>query len=111
MRIRFFTQIMDALSAINAVSDEIKQSELEHVQELTYYIVFGAGTSTGAVQAETAHMPAYTGTWAPEGSPVAWVAATRVHKVSISGASYVGRCRISTGIVGGTVSIWALARG
>lgn len=113
MRLRFFKQIMDAKSALNAVSDEISPSDLEHVQELTYYIVFDAESTAGAVQPESSHLPGYTGTWAAEGSPIAWAAASKVHKVSIAGASFVGRCRISTGITGvdGSVSVWALGRG
>lgn len=111
MRQRFFRKIMTAQSALNAVSDEIKPADLSSVEELTYYIVFSAGTSAGAVQAESAHLPGYTGTWAAEGSAVAWVSASKVHKVSIQGASYVDRVRISTGIVGGTVDVYALATG
>lgn len=111
MRFRFYKKILDAKSALNAVSDELSASELSGIQELTYYIVFGAGTSAGAIQPETAHVKGYTGTWAPEGSAVSWAAATRVHKVSISGASFVSRVRISTGIVGGTVDVYALGRG
>lgn len=102
---------MDAKSALNALSDEIKPSDLGSVEELTYYIVFGAGTSAGAVQIESAHLPGYTGTWAAEGTPVAWAAATKVHKVSIQGASYVARARISTAIVGGTIDIYVVATG
>ena len=102
---------MDAKSALNAVSDELKPTDLGSVNELSLYIVFGAGTSAGAIQVESAHLEGYTGTWAAEGSPVAWAAANRVHKVSIAGASYVTRARISTGIVGGTVDVYAVANG
>jgi hypothetical protein len=76
--------------------------------EITYYIVFGPGTSAGAVQIETAHVSAYAGTWAAEGSPVAWAAADRVHTVRIQGASSFSRARISTAIVGGTVDVYAI---
>jgi hypothetical protein len=107
-RVRFFKKIMDAKSANNAVSDELSPADLVSVNELTYYIVFGAGTGAGAVQPESAHVAAYAGTWAAEGSPVAWSAADKVHKVSITGASFVARCRISTGVTGGTVDVWAL---
>ena len=105
---RFFSLIMDAKSALNALSDELKSPELFAVDELTYYIMFSPGTSAGAVQIESAHLSGYTGTWAAEGSPVAWVAADRVHKLSITGVSFVSRARISTGIVGGTVSVYAV---
>lgn len=110
-RLRFFRQIMTGLSLLNAVSDELGAVDLGSVDELSFYIVFGPGTSAGAVQIESAHLTKYTGTWAPEGSPVAWAAASRVHKVSITGASYVGRARISTAIVGGNVDVYAIANG
>lgn len=107
-QLRFFRQIMDGLSALNAVSDELTPNDLAGVNELTFYIVFGPGTGAGAVQVESAHQKGYAGTWAAEGSPVAWSAASKVHKVSISGASYVSRARISTLVTGGTVSVWAI---
>lgn len=111
MRFRFWKQILTASSALNTISDEIRLPELGSVGELTYYIVFGPGTSAGAIQVESAHENGYTGTWAPEGPPIAWVAASRVHKLNIQGISYVSRARISTAIVGGTVTIWAVAQG
>lgn len=110
-RLRFFRQIMVGKSAGNEVSDELSPVDIGSVDELTYYIVFGPGTSAGAVQIESSHLSKYTGTWAPEGSPVAWAAASRVHKVSITGSSYIGRARISTAIVGGTVDVYAVANG
>ena len=111
MRQRFFKQIMTAGSSLNALSDELSNADLVGVSDLTYYIVFGAGTNAGALQPESAHVSGYTGTWAAEGSPVSWAAASRVHKVSISGASFVARVRISTGVTGGTVDVWALGQG
>jgi hypothetical protein len=108
---RLWRKILDAKSALNAVSDELNASDLGSIDELSFYIVFGAGTSAGAVQIESAHLTGYTGTWAAEGSAVAWVAATRVHKVSIAGTSFITRARISTGIVGGTVDVWVKAAG
>lgn len=111
MRFRFFRKILDAQSALNTVSSELSPADLGSVDELSFYIVFGPGTSAGAVQIESAHEVGYTGTWAAEGSPIAWAAASRVHKVSIAGASYVTRARISTGIVGGTVDVHVIANG
>ena len=105
---KFFRKIGSALSAGNATTDEVGPNDLSSCTEVTYYIVFGAATSAGAVQVESAHVPAYSGTWAAEGSPTAWVAATRVHKVSITGISNVARARVSTAIVGGTVDIYAM---
>lgn len=108
MPLRFFTQIMDSLSALNAVSNEVRINELQGVNELTYYILFGPGTSAGAFQVETAHVNGFSGTWHPESTPVAWVAANRVHVFRLTGMSFVSRVRISTAVVGGTMSIWAM---
>jgi hypothetical protein len=102
---------MTAKSALNELSLELGPSDLGSVDQLSFYIVFGPGTSAGAIQIESAPVAGYTGTWAAEGTPVAWAAASRAHKVSISGASVVTRARISTGIVGGTVDVYATATG
>lgn len=107
-RMRFFRKIGDALTALNAVTDELSNADLVSVNELTYYIVFGPGTASGAVQVESAHQAGYTGTWAAEGSAVSWSAASKVHKVSVAGASFVSRARISTIIVGGSVDVWVM---
>lgn len=105
---RFFKKILDAKSALNALSDELSNADLVACNELVYYIVFGPGTNAGGVQVETAHVSAYAGTWAPEGSAVAWAAADKVHTVRVQGASFVSRARISTGITGGTVDVYVM---
>lgn len=107
-RMRFYTQIMSAQAALNTLSTELSNADLVACNELVYYIVFGAGTNAGGVQVETAHLSGYTGTWAPEGSAIAWAAASKVHTVRVQGASFVSRARISTGIVGGTVDIYVM---
>jgi hypothetical protein len=94
---------------INEVSIILTNPDLVAVNEITYYIVFSAGTSAGAVQVETAHDPLFAGTWAAEGTPVAWAVANSVRTVRVQGASYISRARISTAIVGGTVDVWAMA--
>jgi len=109
--LRFFRKILDAQSVINTVSGELFPNDLASVSELAFYIVFGAGTSAGAIQIESSPIRGYTGTWAPEGSAVVWSAANKVHKVSIEGVSYCSRARISVGIVGGTVDVYAIGNG
>lgn len=101
--------IMDAKSALNALSDEINPTDLANINELTYYIVGSAGVASGAVQPEEAHLSGYTGTWAPNGSPIT-VAADTVKTVKVTGVGMVARCRISTVLAGGTVSVWAMGR-
>lgn len=111
MRFRFFKQIMSAKSAINTLSDEISPEEMAGVSDLTYYVVFGAGVGAGAVQPETAHLVGYTGTWAADGNTIAWAAASSVKVARIAGASFVARVRISTGVTGGTIDVYAMGRG
>ena len=77
-------------------------------RQVKLYIVFGPGTSAGAVQLEEAHSDSFSGTWAALGSPVAWAAANSVKTLVISEPSQAFRVRISTAIVGGTVDVWAL---
>lgn len=106
---RMSKRIMNALSALNAVSDPLNLVDMANINEITYYFVFSAGVSAGALQVETAHDPAYTGTWSPEGTPIAF-GDNAVKHSSITGVALARRVRISTGIVGGTVSIWAIGR-
>jgi len=106
---KFFRQVMDAKSALDAVSDEIGPNDNANINELTYYIVFGTGVISGAVQPETSHLSGYTGTWSPEGSPVS-SGNNVVKHVSVTGVTQIRRVRISTVLGGGTVSIFAIGR-
>lgn len=106
---KFFTKIMNGLSALDAVSTILKPVEMANIEEITYYVVFSVGVSAGAVQAETSHDPLYTGVWSPEGSPVGFVSGGAKH-LMISGVTNARRLRISTGLVGGTVSAWVMGR-
>lgn len=106
---KFMRQIMDAKSAVNALSDVLVPNDLANINELTYYIVYSSGVSAGAVQPEESHLVGYTGVWAPIGSPITFVDGG-IKTVKATGVGHVGRCRISTGLTGGTVSIWAMGR-
>lgn len=105
----FWRQVMFAKSALNELSTEINPVDLNNINELTFYVVGSAGVASGAVQAEEAHVAAYSGTWAPNGAPVT-VVASSVKTVKVTGVSFVGRVRISTVLAGGTVDVWALGR-
>lgn len=73
------------------------------------YIEWQASTSAGAVQVETARDGAYTGTWAPLGSPIAWTAVTSQTVITFNGVYGAVRTRISTAIAGGGgVNTWIL---
>lgn len=78
-------------------------------REHSIYIQTSAGVSAGAVQLETAEDSAYAGTWAPLGSPVTVPAASSETVVQVTGAFGAIRARISTGISGGTVSVFLVA--
>jgi hypothetical protein len=105
----FLREIMAAKSALNAVSEEVGPVDASNVNERTYYVVGSAGVSAGAVQAEESHLTLYGGTWAPNGSPVT-VEADKVKTIKVTGVAHVERIRISTAIVGGTVSVFHLGR-
>jgi len=92
-------KLQDAATTGNGV-----EKELKYARELTLFIVGSAGVSAGAVQFEEAHVLGYAGTWQAIGSPVT-VTADTVKTVRVTGAFLVIRARISTAIVGGTVTV------
>jgi hypothetical protein len=83
-------------------------AKVTNARELTIYIVGSAGVASGAVQLEEAHDPAYAGTWQAIGSPVT-VVADSVKTVKTTGAFLAVRARISTTVVGGTVTVHIVA--
>lgn len=106
MRTRFNEKVIDALSALDA-GHTFDAFVSQHTQESSIYIVFGAGTSAGAVVVETSHDRTFTGVWANLAT-VNWAAASRVHHVAITGIFRALRVRISTAIVGGTIDAYAI---
>lgn len=72
-------------------------------RETAIYLVPSAGITSGAVTIESAHDAAFTGTWAPMGSALSLVASTE-QIVQITGVHLNLRARISTTVVGGTVT-------
>src|SRR5438477_12958898 len=89
------------LTAAVTGSGALGPNECSGARQIEVSITFGAGTSAGAVTVESA-TPGYGGTWASE-SVVNWAAASRTHKVIITGGRQAIQARISTAIVGGTV--------
>lgn len=70
-----------------------------------FYIIGGAGIASGAVQPESASESDYAGTWAQiGGGPIAVVADTEL-QAAFEGAFSFIRCRISTLMGGGTVTV------
>lgn len=99
-------RLLNAQTIINTAVAVTGQPDPRDCRESVVYIVWSAGTSAGAVQVETANDATYTGTWAPLGDPVAWTAVSRQDVVQITGVNVALRTRISTAIVGGTVTTW-----
>lgn len=104
----FARKILEA--GVSGSSSELGHVDLQGVTEVAYYVVFGPGTSAGALQIEEAPTKAYGGTWSPIGSAINWSAASKVHVVRSTGVGAVARVRITTPIVGGTVDVWAFGR-
>jgi hypothetical protein len=84
-------------------------SEAERADFMDFLVVFGAGTSAGAVVIEEAHDPAYTGVWAVLATITWAVTANKVFSARVVGGAHAIRARIGTAIVGGTVDVhfWA----
>ena len=74
------------------------------IKKHTFYIEGSAGVTAGAVQVEASNDPDYTGTWDAQGPPVLVTASTQ-DTVGCDGVSLALRARISTPIVGGTVTV------
>lgn len=79
------------------------------VENLTVYVVAGAGVSAGVITIEESHDPDYTGTWSSIGT-VTTAAASICQAVHLQGTYKALRVRISTGITGGTVDVYVSGR-
>lgn len=100
---------MFSKTALNERSAVLNPADLANVTELTFYIVFEGAVSAGAMQAEECHVKDYTGTWAPVGSVVNFTA-NSVKTVKATGLNMFAGVRISTAIVDGAVSVYAMGR-
>lgn len=73
-------------------------------REMTFYVLGSTGVSAGEVTLEEAHDPAYAGTWQAIGAPMV-VTGNAVAVRRLRGACRAVRARITTAIVGGTVTV------
>ncbi len=96
-----FTTIQDAQTTGNG--DEYDRRASKRIK---FLIRFSTGVTAGAVQVEEAATAGYTGAWAAHGSPVSFVADAEF-QAEVQGPVGVMRARISTTIVGGTVTVRA----
>ena len=94
--------LMTNETAVETLSTVLGPAFCSKGREWTFYVFFRPGTTAGAVFIETAHDPAFTGTWAQLGTTVTWATANTVHFRSITGTYLAMRARISTAITGGT---------
>lgn len=95
-------RLLTAQSALNTA--QAVTGTVSSVRELRAYATFGAGTSAGVVTIEGAPVSDYSGTWASLGT-LTWSAASKVEVLRIEGVHLAVRARISTAIVGGTVTV------
>ena len=95
-----YTLQRDAVSGAGEVMD------CTVARGFTFHVTGSAGVTGGAVLLETAPDPAFAGTWAPVGAPVAVVPGDTV--VTVDGLFAFLRVRITQPIVGGTVTVTAL---
>lgn len=70
----------------------------------TFFITGSSGISAGKVQIETSSLVNYSGTWFPIGSEQTLVASTQL-VVTVAEVFLFFRARVTTDVVGGTVSV------
>ena len=105
MPIVYDALVASGVSALNAAGAIPQASEADRFE---VGVNFGAGTSAGTVVIESAHDPAFAGTWHIEAT-IAWAVVSSYKHASIVGPRRALRYRVSVAIVGGTVSIYAKA--
>jgi hypothetical protein len=95
-----------ALLVAQSVADTAVAVDLSRLGliEATHYISWSAGVVSGVVQIETADSSIYTGTWAPIATITFSGAAPKQDYAAVTGSYAAIRHRISTAVVGGTVS-------
>lgn len=95
--------MLNAQSAINTTGTVVGSSILSKCRESAIYLIPSISVSAGAIQVESSHDAAFTGTWAPMGSTITLVANT-LTIVQITGIHLNLRTRISTGVTLGSVT-------
>jgi hypothetical protein len=96
------------LDAVTTGSGTLNQADMANVTELGVYVLFGASVSAGVLVIETAPTDDYAGTWAVLAT-INWSAASKCHYTAVTGAMGAVRVRITTTVVGGTVTVKAVA--
>lgn len=98
------------LSAVSTVESAAAVDLRGEARDVTIYIKTGAGVSAGVVSIEEADDPDYTGTWSLIEAHTTNTASAQT-AVHLTGTYKALRTRVSTAIVGGTVSTRIVAAG
>ena len=80
--------------------------------EITIYVSFLTGVTSGVVKVESSYSPSYAGTWPVEATVTFTGTAPNLQVVHLTALNQAMRCRISTTIAGGSdpkVQIFAMA--
>ena len=97
-----------ALSAIEAIGPRFGPAVCSRADEIVSYAEWSAGVTAGVVTLEHAAHEDYTGAWEAIGTMSFSASAT--NSVKASGLNGSVRTRVSTAVVGGTVTIHMGAR-
>ncbi len=92
--------VLDAASALNAVSDVL---HLPAAIAVAAYVTFSIGCTDGTVVLESSDVNPYTGTWVTEDSLPA--GDNIKGRISANGPAEYWRVRVSEALVGGTVTV------
>ena len=86
----------------------IRSGVLSQTTEFVFYTTFSVGTTAGVVVYEGAPYDDYAGTWSNLAT-VTWATADTTHRTNVTGLHMALRARVTTTIVGGTVTTDFLA--
>lgn len=95
------TVVQSAVTTGNGTALAIPPSVNNH----KFTIEGSAGIASGAIQIESASSPDYTGTWNPVGGGPINVPVSSQLEVNFQGVFSALRARVSTAVVGGTVTV------
>lgn len=96
-------QLMDNISADEAVSDAIGVGRASQCRESIVYVDWSTGVTAGVIEVETSVGNAYAGTWASVATVTFAGTAPNQQITRFTGPHWAVRTRVSTAVAGGTV--------
>lgn len=108
MQGEIITGVISAASALDTIG-VLTQGQFSSSRRIRFYARFSAGTSVGAVKIESSSDPAFTGEWTAEAT-IPWSVVNKETSALVEGPFIALRARISTAVVGGTVSVHAVTQ-